>query len=611
MQTTWKRIRHRFDTARAFARTGERLQDRLLLSVAGLSRLRPFGDSSLYSRVGRLFGDEIHPRIREAGGLRVPLDLIDAAESTIFEEIFVEQVYPFEVVNFSPDLVLDCGAFTGMFSLRARRHFPHAKLIAFEPDAHNASRIRQAIALNSAAIEHREAAVGTEDGHARFTGGGYGGKLVEGDEEGRDVTVVSLLRILREQRPRRLVLKMDIEGAERALLPAIVDLLPADTVIFLETHDEEAVVADYLAPFRERGFAERVVRRRPDEPLFVERVLVRHSGEVRHFCTYFDRNYASFGLALHASLRRHCPAFKLWVLCLDDETYSLVSKLNLPDVAPIRLGDLEAAEPDLVRVKAERSRVEYIFTCTPFLPLHVLRLDESVKLVTYLDADLWFTASPELLFDEIGDRSVGIVPHRFSPDLVHLEENGRFNVGWLTFRRDEAGLACLRWWRDRCVEWCFLRHEPGRYADQKYLDTWPQQFPGVCVIEQRGANLGLWNIRGQALTVTDGQVAVEGHPLVFFHFHGLRRPRLWVFCLNSPFYRVRLSRGMRRVILQPYAAEVVALESRHRIAPEAGTRLEPEAAPSSTWFERLRFIPHLLYHALLGNYIIVSQPSRR
>ena len=38
----------------------------------------------------------------------------------------------------------------------------------------------------------------------------------------------------------------------------------------------------------------------------------------RVYCTYFDHNYLSRGLALYHSLQRHAPGARLWVLCLSE-----------------------------------------------------------------------------------------------------------------------------------------------------------------------------------------------------------------------------------------------------------------------------------------------------
>jgi hypothetical protein len=94
-------------------------------------------------------------------------------------------------------------------------------------------------------------------------------------------------------------------------------------------------------------------------------------------------------------------------------------------------------------------------------------------------------------------------------------------VGRLTYRRDERGLACLRWWRERCLEWCHDRVEAGRFAEQKYLDDWPERFPGVVVLRHPGASLAPWNLETHRLTVHEQGVRVDGEPLVFYHAHGL------------------------------------------------------------------------------------------
>lgn len=241
---------------------------------------------------------------------------------------------------------------------------------------------------------------------------------------------------------------------------------------------------------------------------------------VRHYCTLFDRNYLVKGLALYQSLERCAGRFVLHILCMDDLTYDLLSRSKLAHARLIRRVDFE--DPELLAVKPTRTVAEYCWTCTPSLPLYVLDNNPAIDLITYLDADLWFFASPEPVFDEFGGASTLIVEHRFTPRFQPYEVNGKYNVEWLTFRRDAHGLETLRWWREKCIEWCFYRVEPDRMGDQKYLDTWPQRFAGVHVLQHLGAGVAPWNfaqykIEGRGLDIT-----IDGQQLIFYHFHGYR-----------------------------------------------------------------------------------------
>ena len=70
------------------------------------------------------------------------------------------------------------------------------------------------------------------------------------------------------------------------------------------------------------------------------------------------------------------------------------------------------------------------------------------------------------------------------PEALRGEEKyGKFNVGILGFRNDAEGLRCLRAWRAQCNAWCHDRIEDGKFADQKYLDTWPEAFRTLVVSE--------------------------------------------------------------------------------------------------------------------------------
>ena len=241
-----------------------------------------------------------------------------------------------------------------------------------------------------------------------------------------------------------------------------------------------------------------------------------------HFCTYFDKNYLLRGVALQRSLARHCDAFRLHVLCMDDDAYDALGRLALDNLRPVRLSEVEAWDPRLLEAKGNRSRVEYYFTLSPHLSLFLLDLHPEIQLITYLDADMLFFASPQPLFDELGERSILLFEHRFPPHLEKNEIFGRYNVQFLSFRRDEQGLACLERWRDQCREWCYDRLEENRFADQKYLDEWPGRYDRAVVAQHPGGGVGPWNWSGSRFE-RDGEIMrVDGAPLIFYHFHALK-----------------------------------------------------------------------------------------
>lgn len=285
---------------------------------------------------------------------------------------------------------------------------------------------------------------------------------------------------------------------------------------------------------------------------------------MRHFCTYFDHNYLPRGLALYASLREHCPDFTLWVMAMDEGCERTLRDLALPGVSLLTLAELEASDPELAAARQGRSRFEYYFTCTPCLPRHILARQPEVDLITYLDADLMFFSDPEPLFAEMGEAPAAITAHRFPPELEHLETYGRYNVAWVSFRREGLGGDCLKTWRDQCVEWCFDRLEGERFADQKYLDAWPERF-GAKVLEHPGANLAPWNLARHRLSDDNGRVLVDGRPLVFYHYHGLKVLRPWLFDAGVSGWGARLSGVARRRIYAPYLRALAELTPSGRL----------------------------------------------
>jgi hypothetical protein len=233
---------------------------------------------------------------------------------------------------------------------------------------------------------------------------------------------------------------------------------------------------------------------------------------MEHYVTLFDSLFLPQGLALHISMERHVTDYNLWILCVDDSAYEVLTKLNLPNVRLLKLSDIETEE--LKGVKADRTKGEYCWTLTPFAPRFVFEADPTVQRVTYLDADLWFRKKTDPIFEEFdaSGKNVLITEHAYAPEYDHkLRQSGRYCVQFMTFTRTE-GEKVRKWWEERCIEWCYDRHEDGKFGDQKYLDDWPDRFEkNVHVLQQPELLLAPWN----ALLFSYSKSLV-------YHFHGLK-----------------------------------------------------------------------------------------
>lgn len=246
---------------------------------------------------------------------------------------------------------------------------------------------------------------------------------------------------------------------------------------------------------------------------------------MNHYCTYFDRGFLIQGLAMWRSLAVRDRDSVLWVLALDDFTADVLREIGGTWLRVVRLDEVEAGDAELRKAKENRTRAEYYFTLSPCWPRWLLRKRPEIERVTYLDADLFFFGDPGGVFEamEAAKASVLVTRHRFPSWLKHYEKHGVFNVGILSFRRDEAGIRCLEEWRRECLAWCFDRLEDGKYADQKYLEAWPERLgASLLVLEDAAVNAAPWNWAGAEWEVGEAGAQVDGRDLVCFHFARFR-----------------------------------------------------------------------------------------
>ena len=297
---------------------------------------------------------------------------------------------------------------------------------------------------------------------------------------------------------------------------------------------------------------------------------------MRIYCTLFDGGYIARGLALIDSLNKHCNPNRLYVLCMDNDAEVLLLELKIPNVIPIRLAELENEDKQLADVKPTRNTVEYYFTCKASLVRYVLAKNTDCERVTYLDADLFFFSDPSQLDNEIAASSVAVIEHRFSSGNQRLYKYGRFNAGWLSVRNDVTGRHCIEWWRSRCLEWCYDYVEGDRYADQKYMDKFPELF-NAAIVSNIGANLAPWNIGNYILTHHGEKLSVDRQPVIFYNFQGVKRLFGPLIESGLASYRQQLASVARDYLYAPYLekwreAEHEVDKIRHELIRQGGKK---------------------------------------
>lgn len=276
-----------------------------------------------------------------------------------------------------------------------------------------------------------------------------------------------------------------------------------------------------------------------------------------NFCTHFDSNYLPHALSLAESLNMYLCDFSLYMMCMDDDSYSYMNSNPIKNTIPIHYSKMETFFPELLVAKQNRNKVEYFFTCSPVVCNYIIKNNLNIESITYLDSDLYFFSSPKIILDEIKNKSIAIIEHRFNWITRRQIKYGKYNVGWITFRNDDEGLKCISDWMLDCLNWCYQKVERDRFGDQKYLNKWPEKYKNIHIIKCIGANVAIWNIGNYRFSKKNDQIMVDNEKLIFYHFANLNQISLSCFKTNLSRVFVKLSGIIKNDIYMPYVKTLI------------------------------------------------------
>jgi hypothetical protein len=276
-----------------------------------------------------------------------------------------------------------------------------------------------------------------------------------------------------------------------------------------------------------------------------------------NFCTLFDSYYLAKGLVLYNSLERHCDNFHLFIFAFNEKCRFFLENKNLKHATIISLEQFE--DPELLNVKPKRTIAEYCWTATSSTVLYCLNNFE-IDSCTYVDADLCFYSSPKLIFDEIGIASIAFTRHNYHFLYDHSKTNGEYCVQFMYFRNDDNSKAALKWWRDKCLEWCYSYLEDGKFGDQGYLPELIGKFNNVYIIKNEGAGMAPWNLlRYKKISGTQNKYIIkstkEEFELIFYHYHYLHY-KIDSNTIKANPGRVFFNRNILQNYYLPYLTEI-------------------------------------------------------
>ncbi|EGJ30485.1 methyltransferase, FkbM family [Moorena producens 3L] len=150
--------------------------------------------------------------------------------------------------SFEPKTIVDGGANIGAFAIQAFNYFPKAKLICYEPDDHNFKQLHANLSLNSCEANVHKLGLWSKNitlyYHSQSSQTGYI------DEQPPGIPISCILPEIGSE----CWLKLDVEGAEYEVIPALFKASQFPDWISMEIHEFDTKGQSLLLLLKEHGY---------------------------------------------------------------------------------------------------------------------------------------------------------------------------------------------------------------------------------------------------------------------------------------------------------------------------------------------------------------------
>lgn len=242
------------------------------------------------------------------------------------------------------------------------------------------------------------------------------------------------------------------------------------------------------------------------------------------YFTIISKNYYSYAKTLTHSLNCVTPQDDRYVFIVGDGSpiteLNFSKNFNVSDLGLDGLSDM-AIRYDVMELNT---------AVKPFMFRWLLE-SQGFDRAIYLDPDI-FVYQPLAEVDALLDAGASgvLTPHLLKPledgrkpDDHDILKSGVYNLGFAALTRQQEALDFISWWCRRLQFQCYSDVPSNLFTDQRWCDFAPSFMPNLALLRHPGYNVAYWNLAQRKVEVgLDGSATVNGEPLVFFHYSGLK-----------------------------------------------------------------------------------------
>jgi len=250
--------------------------------------------------------------------------------------------------------------------------------------------------------------------------------------------------------------------------------------------------------------------------------------------TVCAKNYLGLAKILEKSIKKYTESIDFFIIIADEFSFA-----DRPTESNVFIAKelLSFNEDEWNKLTFKYDITEFCTCIKPFVFSYFFN-EKKYEKICYLDPDILFFDSPQIIYDELESCEILLTPHNLFYEINEnkniledeIRQGGLFNFGFLGLKNGIHSNNFLEWWGNRLIKKCFYDIGRNLFTDQKWGDflTVYFSYPVLKISRYLGWNVAPWNFEEREIILENEKYFVvnrkkkeyEKDSLIFMHFSG-------------------------------------------------------------------------------------------